>query len=348
MLLIDEPERHLHRSIIVPFLAALFAQREDCTFIVSTHELALPAANPSASVLMVRSCKWAGNRAGSWDIDLLEPNNRLPEELRLAVLGSRRKVLFLEGTGTSLDLPIYNALFPDISVAASGTSTDVQRAVEGMRTSHDLHHIDAYGLIDRDGRSQEAVDALSHRAVFALDVYSVESLYFCFDSLDAVARWQAQSLGRDPDTMRESALQAAFEALREAGLAERMAGRRCEHLVRDQIASQAPDWKAIRDNNSSGFEISLTSPFQKELSMFRDLLRDKAFDQLVARYPLRESGVFEAVARALEFKSKELYGQTLIARVQSDAALAGKLRGRISPLSLALGVQLSGPVEECE
>ena len=45
VLLIDEPERHLHRSIVVPFLAALFTQREDCTFIVSTHELGLPAAN---------------------------------------------------------------------------------------------------------------------------------------------------------------------------------------------------------------------------------------------------------------------------------------------------------------
>ena len=139
VVLIDEPERHLHRSIIVPFLAAVFAKREDCTFVISTHELALPAANPTASVLMVRSCEWANNRARAWDMDLLGPNNQLPEKLRLAILGSRRKVLFFEGTATSLDLPIYNALFPDISVAASGTSTDVQRAVEGMRGSQDLH-----------------------------------------------------------------------------------------------------------------------------------------------------------------------------------------------------------------
>ena len=183
VLLIDEPERHLHRSIIVPFLAALFAKRDDCTFIISTHELALPAANPTASVLLVRSCKWEGNRARGWDIDLLQANYQLPEELRLAILGSRRKVLFFEGTGTSLDLPIYDALFPDISVAATGTSTDVQRAVEGMRGSQDLHHVEAYGLIDSDGRSPETVNALSERGVFALDVYSVESLYYCLDSL---------------------------------------------------------------------------------------------------------------------------------------------------------------------
>ena len=345
VLLIDEPERHLHRSIIVPFLAALFAKREDCTFIISTHELALPAANPTASVLMVRSCEWEGTRAKVWDIDLLQPNVQVPEELRLAILGSRGKVLFFEGTGTSLDLPIYNALFPDISVAASGTSTDVQRAVEGMRGSQGLHHVEAYGLIDSDGRCHEAVHALSERGVFALDVYSVESLYYCFDSLDAVARWQAQSLGRDADTMRDSALQSAFVFLGETELAERMAARRCEHLVKDQMTSQAPDWRTIREQALSDFQIVLRSPFQDELTRFRELLNAKAFDQLVARYPLRDSRVFNAVARALEFSKRELYEQTLIARVHSDGVLAEKLRERIGPLSLALGVQSTEPIE---
>ena len=346
VLLIDQPERHLHRSIIVPFLAALFAKRDDCTFIISTHELALPAANPTASVLLVRSCKWEGNRARGWDIDLLQANYQLPEELRLAILGSRRKVLFFEGTGTSLDLPIYDALFPDISVAATGTSTDVQRAVEGMRGSQDLHHVEAYGLIDSDGRSPEAVNSLSEHGVFALDVYSVESLYYCLDSLDAVARWQAQSLGRDPDTLRDSALQAAFNVLGESGLAERMAARRCEHLVRDQITSQSPDWKTIRDQALSDFQISLKSPFQDELRRFRELSQAGAFDQLVARYPLRDSRVFNAIASSLEFSKRDLYEQTLIARIQSDAVLGEKLRDRIGPLSLALGVQSTEPMEE--
>ncbi len=348
VLLIDEPERHLHRSIIVPFLAAMFARRDDCTFVISTHELALPAANPTASALMVRSCDWNDNRASTWDVKLLEPNAQMPEELRQAILGSRRKVLFFEGTGTSLDLPIYNALFPDISVMASGTSTDVKRAVEGIRGSYGLHHVEAYGLIDGDGRSQEEVDSLRDGGVFALDAYSVESLYYCSDSLNAVASRQAESLGRQPDSMTQSALKAAFVALEEDGLAERMAARRCEHVVRNRIVSQAPDWKTIRDNALSDLNISVTSPFQQELARFRELLEAKDFDNLVARYPLRETGVFGEVARALEFKKKELYEQTLVARVQSDVDLAEKLRQRVGPLSLVLGVQATDPVEESD
>ena len=48
LLLIDEPERHLHRAIISPLLAELFVRRPDCPFVVSTHDLMLPLDNPTA------------------------------------------------------------------------------------------------------------------------------------------------------------------------------------------------------------------------------------------------------------------------------------------------------------
>ncbi|MBL0212265.1 MAG: ATP-binding protein [Holophagaceae bacterium] len=46
LILIDEPERHLHRSIISPLLTLLFQKRLDCAFIVSTHEVMLPSTIP--------------------------------------------------------------------------------------------------------------------------------------------------------------------------------------------------------------------------------------------------------------------------------------------------------------
>ena len=117
-LLIDEPERHLHRAIIAPFLSALFEQRLDCAFVVSTHELFLPVENPGARVLMMRSCTWAEDNPKAWDLELLAKPADLPEDLRLAVLGARSRVLFVEGSSTSLDLPLYDTLFPELSVFA--------------------------------------------------------------------------------------------------------------------------------------------------------------------------------------------------------------------------------------
>ena len=337
MLLIDEPERHLHRSIIEPFLSALFSRRKDCVFVVSTHEIALPVANPKARVLMVRSCRWKGDKASAWDVELLEPNNDLPEELKRDILGSRKRILFVEGNSNSLDLPLYNALFPDLSVIPKGSCIDVQKAVNGLRGSPNLHHVEAFGLIDRDGRDEETVKQLAEDGVFALDVYSVESLYYCSDAIAAVANRQAESLGGNADEMIESATQNVLAALNQHGVAERMAARRCESRVRDQILSKIPNWKSINSNETK-IEITVDSGYQNELARFKELLAHRKLDDLVARYPLHQSDVFGDIVKVLELKNGETYKQTLVSRIKDDEALAEKLRKRIEPLARTLDI----------
>ena len=141
-LLIDEPERHLHRSIIEPFLSALFERRTDCTFVVSTHEIALPIAHPDAQVIITRSCQWSGNVPSAWDIDVLERDTDLPEDIKRSILGSRKRMLFVEGTQDSLDVRLYQQLFPDVTVVPIGTCEDVQRAVSGLRETQSLNEIE--------------------------------------------------------------------------------------------------------------------------------------------------------------------------------------------------------------
>ena len=225
--LIDEPERHLHRSITQPFLSALFDLRsEDCTFIISTHEIGLPVGNPDAQVLMLRSCQWSGNQCIAWDAETLEPKSSVPEDIKLAILGSRNRILFVEGTPTSsLDFPLYTALFPGISVVPKGSCEDVQKAVLGLRDSQELHHVEAFGLIDRDNRKDEDVKRLEEKGVFALEVYSVEALYYCSDAIAAVAYEQARLRGEDSTQLIESAKEESIKVLKDH--AEEMAAKRC-------------------------------------------------------------------------------------------------------------------------
>ena len=336
ILLIDEPERHLHRSIIEPFLSALFAKRMDCTFVVSTHETALPVANPQARVLMVRSYQWNQNIASAWDVEVLEANLDLPEDLKRAILGSRKKVLFVEGSPNSLDLPLYTALFPDISVVPQGDCQEVEKAVKGLRGSECLHHVKAFGLIDRDNRTEENIKNLAKDGIFALDVYSVESLYYCSDAIAAVARRQAESLGCNADEMIKAATQAALNMIQgDACLAERMAARRCEGHVQNQVKSQIPDWTSIKSGKIQKIEVCFASLYQEELERFRQLVTAKNLDDLVARYPLRESRVFDDICKDLKLK-RDTYTQTLLTRIRHDNDLAMELKQRIRPLSEVL------------
>ena len=212
-LLIDEPERHLHRSIIEPFLSALFAKRQDCAFVISTHEIALPIANPAANAVILRSCEWNDNRPRAWDAEVLESGAELPEDLKRDILGARRRILFVEGTTNSRDLSLYGALFPELSVIPKGSCNEVIRAVNGLRSSQEHHHVEAFGLIDRDDRERDETEKLAEGGVFALDVCSVESLYYCSDAIESVAHRQAESLGCDPHAMLEVATQSALESI---------------------------------------------------------------------------------------------------------------------------------------
>ncbi len=94
--LIDEPELHLHRAIVIPLLAALINMRQDCGFVVSTHELELPRTLSTGSLLLVRGVQWKGGVAHSWDIDILPHIDDVPESLYIDILGSRRKMLLVE------------------------------------------------------------------------------------------------------------------------------------------------------------------------------------------------------------------------------------------------------------
>ena len=336
---IDEPERHLHPSKSTPFLSALFQKRTDCSFVVSTNDIALPVAHPEARVLLVRSCKWRGSIVEAWDLELLESNTTLPENLKLALLGSRERILFVEGDNSgSLDLPLYNALFPGISIVPKGGCADVLRAVNGLRRSEDLHHVEAFGLIDRDNRPSDEVKQLASEHVYALDVFSVEALYFCSDAVAAVAQHQAESLLGNGEAMIEFAKGKALEALKEAGLSERMAARRCERHVRNSMFSKTPDWKSILTNPTEPICASFPSPFPDELKRFQALLADSNLDALVARYPLRECRVFDVIANALQLTGRATYKNTLLSRLRGNATLAQCLRQRVKSLSEALGM----------
>ncbi|MCY3899726.1 MAG: AAA family ATPase [Caldilineaceae bacterium] len=336
VLLIDEPERHLHRAIIEPFLSALFQLRNDCAYLISTHEIALPVADNEAHSLIVRSCTWNGNKASAWDLEFLEANEGLPDDLKRAILGSRKRILFVEGTESkSLDLPIYSALFPDIFIVPKGSHSDVQKAVAGLRSSQDHHRVEAFGLIDRDNCSDDDVMRLAKGFVFALEVYSVESLYYCSEAIAAIAKWQSDSLAQDADEMFESAIEAALDTLRGDDLAARMAARRTERMVRNRIWNSLPTWKDLKGKTQFDFQMKIDTAYSDELARFETLLSSGELDELVARFPLRESGAFPAICRSLEL-SMHIYRQMLIARVRESEPLAQKLRKRVGPLSSVL------------
>ena len=337
ILLIDEPERHLHRSIIEPFFSALFSQRLDCPFIISTHEVTLPLSNLDCQVMILRSCQWSDHLGSpiSWDIKQLDAGETLPQDLKEAILGSNRRILFTEGGQHSLDFPMYSALFPGVSIRPMRSCDGVIKAVRGLRESQGLHDVEAIGLIDRDDRTDDEVASLQAEGIYALRTNSVESLYYCQESIMAVAQWQSLTLTYDAGQIVEEARKKVLEGLKAPDLAERMSARRCERVVGNRLLSLRPSWKQILGGETNPIDLNADSIYSDELKLFKSLLEKNDLDSLVRRYPLRESNAFKTIIDTLQIP-KQNYEKTVVARVRADQALADKLRKLIQPLSEVL------------
>lgn len=268
LILVDEPERHLHASIVTPLLLQLFAKRPDCTFIVSTHELSLPVSCPTARTVLVRDSKTVNGDVSHWDLDVLEPGVEVDDATKEAIIGSRRKMLFIEGNTASLDKPLYEILFPGVSIFPRATCSDVEHAVTSVRDTGAISWVHAYGIVDQDQLNPARKESLESRGVFALSVYSVEALYYDPIVVEAVAKRQSAILGESPDQMVMRAWTDLLAAI--ASNADRLAARMTEQVVKDQVSLGMLDWKKIQSGQNVSIAIDAQAYYQAERACLQD------------------------------------------------------------------------------
>jgi hypothetical protein len=330
LILIDEPERHLHRSIISPLLKLLFDRRGDCAFLVSTHELALPLDTPKASTLLVRNCTYQGQNVLAWAADMLAPGTAIDDDLKGDILGSRKKMIFVEGTTQSLDLPLYSLLFPQTSVVPKESCRGVEHAVRGLRGASEVHWVSAWGIVDSDQRSADDVARLKAAGIWALSHYSVESLYYHPKIIARIAERQTVVNGGDPAALTHKAISCAIAAAREQR----------DHLVtstvlrstRNKVLEGLPNREDIKTGTVAKVEVDIAALRTTEETQFDRLISAANWEGLLTRYPLRESSAFGRVADGLKMMDRETYEGAVLKLLQDDPAAVDDLRNLLGDL----------------
>jgi ABC-type lipoprotein export system ATPase subunit len=318
LILIDEPERHLHRSIISPLLTLLFRQRPDCAFIISTHELMLPVDNPLASTLLLRDCVFQDRNIVCWNADLLPAGTTVDDDLKVDILGARQKLLFIEGNERSLDRPLYSLVFPNVSLVAKQGARDILHAVSGIRACAELHWLHAFAIIDNDGRTQAEIDALKTRGVYALPVFCVESIYYHPGIQDRVARRHATITGEQAAERLAAAKTAALSAIRPH--LQRLSERAVERTLREQIFQQMPG----RDQIAAGAPINVTldvpAVVAAERARLQTALDAGDLTAIVSRYSVRETPALVQIATNLGFQDRAQYEGAVCKLLMDDSA----------------------------
>jgi len=319
LFLIDEPERHLHRSIISPLLGALFAERVDCAFVVSTHDIETCHDHKAAKILLVRDCKFSSGSPTSWDVDLVSSVGDIDDDLRREILGCRRTILYVEGSPESMDMQLYSLLFPGISVVPKENCREVERAVHGLRSSDQLHWLKPYGLIDGDGRSEGELEALQQQGIFSVKAYSVESVYYHPDVFAAIAKRRAELLGGSVDGLLQKAVDAALTSLPHHS--ERLAQRIAEKNARSRVLALLPTKEDIVAGKTLTLELNCEAIVAEEREVFDHALAEKNLPLLLKRYPLRETPALNEIAKNLGLGTREDYESAVRHAISQEQAL---------------------------
>ena len=172
LIIVDEPELHLHPSIMNKLWNTLEQARPDCHFIYVTHDTEFATNHPDAEIIWVKSY----DGQSKWEYEILK-ENELPDELLLKILGNRKNVLFIEGKSGSWDYKIYGSIFNNFFIIPCASCNDVIRKTKTYNENNLLHHLKVFGIVDRDYRNENEIDALRRANVYCIEVAEVENLF---------------------------------------------------------------------------------------------------------------------------------------------------------------------------
>lgn len=207
IIVVDEPELHLHRSIQKKLWDALERERDDCQFVYVTHDIGFAESRTGSTKVWLKS---ADGRNFDW-LQIADDEG-VPAVVYLEVLGARRPVIFVEGVSGSVDLDVYSAVYPGFAVRPVGGCLDVISATKAFGRSIDFHHIECFGIVDRDYLTEDRMISYRRSNVWTPHVAEIENLFL----LPEVLSLMASRLGVESsaiDDVKQSVF-AEFERLK--------------------------------------------------------------------------------------------------------------------------------------
>ena len=286
VVVVDEPEAHLHSRLAVQFWNALEETRRDCRFVYITHDLSFALSRRDAQFLVVRE----HGRA-----ELVEIDRELPSDVLESLLGAAslsihaRRILFCEGMEGSLDPKLYRAWFRsgECAVVPVGSCRDVVQCANAFSRSGLIAGVEATGLIDRDCWPREFLDA-QEGPTAALPVHEVESLFCLRGVHEAVARHlkrPADASGLIADVARRTFKDEFLNRI----VSERFR-RRLEHSVATHLGRLRPDadFEMMAANHAEACgpdPHQVTNILEEERGALRSALRDGDEEAVLRLFP---------------------------------------------------------------
>lgn len=180
-IVIDEPETFLNPASYNRLWDILIKERSDCQFIFTSHNTDFITARDNTTLVWCKnfSLEDKGLTYNSGLKILAEKDklsSELPTELISELVGSRKRILFCEGTNEKYDYKIYSKLYKEYTVKPVGGHDKVIQYTKTFNELPQWIENSAIGIIDNDGMSNSEKESLQKDNVFCLPYNEIEML----------------------------------------------------------------------------------------------------------------------------------------------------------------------------
>ena len=274
LIVIDEPEMHLHKTIVDKLWNRLEQERQDCVFLYLTHDLQF-AASRNGRKAWIRSFEYPSK----WNIDNIDEND-IPEELLLKLLGSRKKILFCEGKKNSLDSKLFELLFEDYTITPVETCKDV---INFKKSFNKIPNTvaKAYGIIDHDFRSKEQLSKLEEQNVFSYDVAEVENLFLLPDVIEGFAKYKNERCNIDDIKM---SILKKFEQDKQTQTSLFVSSAINAYFKSSHISVGNEKEEVKRNFQNFISKVNIDQLFQERESYIDDIIAHKEYEKAILLY----------------------------------------------------------------
>ena len=172
-IIVDEPETFLNAAVYNELWDLLISERPDCQFIFASHNMDFVQSRTNATYVWCKKFEVPYNL----DYQLLDDFQELPLSLLVEVSGTKKPILFCEGTKTSLDYQIYSKLFSELCFVkpVQGHKQVIQHTKAYNNLQH-LHGNTACGIIDNDWMDESSIQVYKEQNIFVLPFNEVEMI----------------------------------------------------------------------------------------------------------------------------------------------------------------------------
>jgi energy-coupling factor transporter ATP-binding protein EcfA2 len=318
LIIFDEPDLHIHRSIMSRLWDELEAARPDCGMVFISHDLEFVASREGQKYVLRDY-----NPTDGWTIEAVPDDTGFTEDIATLILGSRRPVLFVEGKGSSLDQAIYRACYPEWTVIPRGSCEEVIHAVVTMRANAALTRVTCAGIVDADAYDTTDVQLLLSKGIAILPVSEIENLFLLPNVLEAIATaegYEGSALEAKLSPIFDELFTQAANPNNQLPIVMRYCRRRIDRTLKKIDLSTATDVSALASDytqKTGGLDVAAIATMAAD--SIQKAIADKDVLELLKWYD--NKGILGIACKA-KGTTKVLFEQWIVRAMRNNTAPA--------------------------